>query len=288
MVHETEYWLIPGKVKIFAQRWQPFSEVKGIICLVHGLGEHGSRYEEWAYRFTEHGYVIYSVDLPGHGHSPGKRGHGKYETMIEAVKTLVMNAREAHPGVPLVLYGHSMGGNLVLNYASRPNAKIDGLISTSPWLELVHKPGPFKVLLAKIARFFYPALVMPTGLEAKHMSSNHDEVDKYGKDPLIHDKISAGLFLEIEKAAGIIVKSIYKINVPFLCMHGSEDQVTSPASSQNFVQNTSNLTTLKIWEGKYHELHKEDNKEEVFAFIIKWLNSIFKTKSKKVLENGYF
>jgi len=287
MVHETEYWLISGKVKIFAQRWQPFSEVKGIICLVHGLGEHGSRYEEWAYRFTEHGYVIYSIDLPGHGHSAGKRGHGKYETLIDTVKTMVMKAREAYPGRPLVLYGHSMGGNLVLNYASRPNAEIDGLISTSPWLELVHRPGPLKIMLAKIVRFFYPAFVMPTGLEATQMSSNHDEVDKYKKDPLVHDKISAALFLEIEKASGIIMKSIYKINVPFLLMHGSEDKVTSPEASKDFVRNTSNLTTFKVWEGKYHELHKEDNKDEVFELVLSWLNGILKTKHEKVLENGY-
>lgn len=250
----------------------PGEDIRAVVVFVHGLGEHIQRYEYWSDLFMKERIAFTGVDLPGHGRSGGKRGHIKnYRLLDEMITILLDSCRKTFPGIPVYLYGHSLGGGIVLNYLVRNNPRIKGAIVTSPWLRLSFEPPRSKMVLASIMKNLLPGLVQPSGLNVSHISHDQEIVEKYKADPLVHDKISVSLFDGAMKAARYSLDNAAKLKVPLLLLHGSEDQITSPEGSREFASKSAG-TELKIWEGGYHELHNEPFKDEVFKFILKWIN----------------
>lgn len=290
MVHNEYWWKAKDKTKIYGQCWCPDTDPVAIINLIHGLGEHSSRYEQWASRFVDEGYAVVSIDFRGHGRSGGKKGHSPNYNKLMGDITLLKNKSAAlFPGLPVVLYGHSLGGNLAINYVMRnKSGKYSALIVTSPWLKLTRMPPKIQLFAAKIIDRIFPSMTQSNGLSPVHLTHDENVVDAYRNDPLVHNRISVHLFLEVNNAAKYALKSIYKINLPFLLMHGSKDKITSHQASQNFVENTSKKTTFKLWEGMFHELHNETEKDKVFHFIHHWLDEVMQEKSAKMSNNGYF
>ena len=123
----------PDGTKFHLRTWEPAAAPAGLaIALVHGLGEHSGRYVELVAHLTQHGYPVIAMDLRDHGRSTGKRGHAPtYEALMDDIELLLGAARERFPGVRLVLYGHSFGGNLVINYVLRRRPDLAGLIAMS-------------------------------------------------------------------------------------------------------------------------------------------------------------
>lgn len=274
MKHHQYDWYSKDGRKLFGQAWQP--EVVGnvTIMMVHGLGEHSGRYERWAGLFVENGYNFIAVDLRGHGNSEGKRGHAKsLDKLLDDVDILIRETEKIFPDSKKVLYGHSMGGNLALNHVIIRNHPLDALIVTSPWLSLTNPPNQFVIQLAEFLKKFFPGLLLSDGLNADDISHDPEVIRKYEKDPLVHNRISLKLFSEVYKAGYFALRNVYKINSPFLIMHGTQDQITDPKSSENYVLNTNHNTHLKLWEGQYHELHNELIYKDVFNFILDWLKS---------------
>ncbi|HPC99065.1 MAG TPA: lysophospholipase [Bacteroidales bacterium] len=250
----------------------PGSQVKAFILLVHGIGDHTGRYVEWAARFTREDIGFLAVDLPGHGKSDGKRGViSSYDLTDEMINQLIAEYRKTYPGIPLFIYGHSLGGNIVLSYLLRTRPDVKGAVVTSPWLKLTFEPSPARVFLAKIMKSVFPSFVQPTALNTAHLSHDKEVVKKYTEDPLVHDKISAGLFHSAVSASGYVLSNISQLNVPLLLMHGTDDLITSPEGSREIAAKSDKIT-LRLWEGGYHELHNEPFRDEVFDYILKWIN----------------
>jgi len=131
---------------LFAQSWQPKNQTKAVVCLVHGMGEHSGRYTYLVDRLIQTGYTVLTFDLRGHGRSPGQRGHTpSYEALLQDISSLLEVANERFPQRPSFLYGHSLGGNLVLNYVLRRQTQLKGVIATDPWLRLAFEPPRFKI-----------------------------------------------------------------------------------------------------------------------------------------------
>ena len=123
--------------KLFAWYLKPTRSPRAVICLCHGWGEHSLRYLHWAERFVWQEYAFLSWDHYGHGQSMGKRGHiPSYKVYMEEVNLAINKANEIYPGIPVVLYGHSMGGNIAINFALREINPFRLLIATSHWLRL--------------------------------------------------------------------------------------------------------------------------------------------------------
>lgn len=251
----------------------PGEDLRAVVILVHGLGEHIQRYSEWAGMFNGERIGFAGVDLPGHGRSEGKRGHiGSYAQFNEIADILVTECRKTFPGVPIFLYGHSMGGTIVLNYLLSRHQKLKGAIVTSPWLRLSFEPDKTKMKLAAVLKHIFPGLIQSSGLVAEHISRDKEVVEKYKNDPYNHEKISVSMFHGTMSAAAYSLENASKISVPLLIMHGSDDQICSPGGSCEFVSKAKNAE-LKIWEGGYHELHNEPFKKDVFAYLMKWINT---------------
>lgn len=247
---------------------------KALILLVHGLGEHIGRYESWAARFNERGVTLHGFDLPGHGHSGGKRGViTSPEKVYDTIDIITRNLATEFPGVPLFLYGHSLGGGLVLNYIIRRRPAVRGTIITSPWIILAVTPSRPKALLASIGRKLMPGMTQPSGLMSEYLSRDPEVVKAYNADPLVHTHISAGLYGWMTDAATETLRRAGEISMPILLAHGRDDQITSPSGSVQ-VAEAAPQATLKLWDGGYHELHNDLLKEDHFEFITEWIDTL--------------
>lgn len=251
----------------------PGENARAMIILVHGLGEHIQRYSHWVEMFNNEGIGVLGVDMPGHGRSPGRRGHiSGYALIREMIDILVNTAKQTFPDIPLYIYGHSLGGGLVLSYLVRANPRISGAIVTSPWLKLSFEPPRAKLFLASMLNHILPGVIQSSGLNADYLSHDPEVVRRYKEDPLVHGKISVSLFNIAVKSAKYTLEKSSDLKVRTLLLHGSDDMIVSPEGSREFASKTMK-TDLKIFEGGYHELHNEPFKLEVFDYILKWIGN---------------
>ena len=251
---------------------QPVENPKAVICLVHGMGEHIGRFAHVAAFFAERGMATLGFDQRGHGKSGGKRGHTpSYELLQESVAQLVKTAAGKYPGVPLVLYGHSMGGNLVLNYAIRNGSGIRAVVGSSPYLRLAFVPPKWKVTLANVVGSLLPGLQQPTGLDTAMLSHDPAVKKAYENDPLVHDKITVSYYLSIEEAGPWAIQHAAELKVPALVFHGTGDQITSHEGTREFAQNSQGKAELKLWEGLYHETNNEPEYRQVLGYVADWI-----------------
>lgn len=247
---------------------------KAVILLVHGLGEYSGRYSPWAARFNVNGIIIRAFDLPGHGRSGGSRGViPSLEKVYETIDLMLAGLAGEYPGVPLFLYGHSLGGGIVLNYLVRHSPAVQGAIATSPWVYLTETPPKAKVILAKLMKRLMPGLTQPSGLKTEYLSREPGVAGRYNDDPLVHGLISVGLYSAVTDAGAETVSRASEISVPLLLAHGRDDMLTSPAGSVR-VAEAAPKATLKLWDGGYHELHNDILRDDHFDFIIEWLDTL--------------
>ena len=257
---------------IYGQIFQPLIP-KGVVVLVHGLGEHAGRYNANVIPSLIHtGFAIITFDNFGHGKSGGKRGHcPSYVALLDLLETMIDKAIEQFSDLPLFLYGHSMGGNLVLNYAlRREENRIKGIVATSPYLRLAFKPPQWKMILGKLLLYIWPSLTMPSGLDPKGISRIAEEVKSYSADPLVHDKVSPMFSFPIMEAGEWAIENASRLKIDTLLLHGTADAIIDFHGTEEFHRN-SNKTTLKLFEGGFHELHHDRCKKEMLTTIQNWL-----------------
>lgn len=274
MTHEEFYWFTFDGLKIFAQLWKPDSEVKAVFCLIHGLGEHSSRYRELPFKLTNSGYAFLGYDQRGHGKSEGRRGHTpSYEALLSDISKMIEEVYKRFPNKKIFLYGHSMGGNLVINYAIRNKLKkISGVIVTGPWLKLSRPFSPVVNFIAEVLNKVYPAFRTFHGIKSFDPSGNKAKNSGIEKDELLHPWISARTYVSIREAGKWALKHAAGFDLPILILHGGSDKVTSAESSKQFVLKVKSESSLIIFDEFSHELHNEPRREEIFSAIIEWLN----------------
>jgi len=274
-VPETEF-NIPYREgqSFFASEWSPDGEPKGVIVLIHGLSDHAGRFRHVGSFFAASGYTMIIIDLRGHGKSFGKRGHfPSFNRIMDDLGLFLAEAQRRHPTLPLVLYGHSMGGNLVLNYLIRNQPPVAGAVVTSPWLRLNFKPPVYKLILATLVNKLFPSMTQPDGIIPSYLSHDEEVGRKYIADPLVHHRISVRTYLEISLAGEYALKHADRVRCPLLLMHGTDDPLTSFSASSEFSEKVIAEHTFKAWEGLFHELHNEFEKEAVLGFIKEWIDS---------------
>lgn len=267
-------WTSFDGLKMYAKGWTPEKEPKAVICLIHGLGEHIGRYEHIGAAFVEAGYALLGFDHRGHGRSSGSRGHTpSYDALMDDMASFIQQARERYPGKPCFLYGHSMGGNLVMNFSLRRKPDLGGVIATDPLLKLAFAPPAIKVALGRFMNNIAPGFTQASGLETKALSRDPKVVDAYINDPLVHDKISARLFLGLLDGGQYAFDHASEFPLPMLLMHGTADRLTSAEASRQFGAAAPKFVTTELWEGWFHEIHNELEKEKVLAKMIAWLDA---------------
>ncbi|WP_417445244.1 lysophospholipase [Joostella sp.] len=258
--------------RLFGQYWHG-EKMKAAVVLVHGMGEHSGRYTGSVIpELVDAGYVVFSYDHFGHGHSEGKRGHcPSYKAVLDSVDAIITEKNDRFPELPTFLYGHSMGGNVVLNYVMRRKPTLQGVIASSPFLRMAFDPPAWKMSAGKVCYYMLPFITMPSGIKAKYISRDESEIEKYKDDPLVHDRVSPNFTIPFIKWGEWVLNNPKELEIPLLLFHGSGDHITSHWASKAFAKQ-SNLITFKLYKGGYHELHNDLDREDVFETIVDWLD----------------
>ena len=255
------------------QGWEPDDGTKAVVCLVHGLGEHSERYRHVAEAFNRAGYAVVAFDLRGHGRSPGRRGHApNYAALMSDIAAFLNEAGARYPDLPRFLYGHSLGASLAIHYVLKHKPTLAGVIASAPLFRLALKPPAWKTSLLNLLHALHVNLSIASGLEQEALSRDFHEVRLYQNDPLVHDRITPALAVAMLHEGEWNLKHAANFPRPLLLMHGESDRITSVEASVEFAARIEHRCTLKIWDGLYHELHNEPEKEQVFAYVLEWMN----------------
>ncbi len=262
------------RLKLHGQGWEPDAGAKAAVCLVHGLGEHSGRYGHVGEAFNRAGYALISCDLRGHGRSDGPRGHApNYSALMSGIAGLLDTAATRYAACPRFLYGHSLGGNLVLHYALRQRPDLAGIIATAPLFRTASKPPAWKLAMLRAMCQLRPSLSTSSGLEVTALSRDKKVVWAYRNDPLAHGRVSARLAVDMLRNGKWNLEHATEFTLPLLLMHGDADRITSAKATREFSARTNARCTLKIWNGLYHELHNEPERNRVLDYILDWLDS---------------
>ncbi len=274
MSYNTSTRQTKENTELFQQIWQPDGDIKAVICLIHGLGEHSSRYKHVAEYYQSKGYVVAAFDLRGHGKSQGQRGHyASLEMVLDDIKVFIESTITQFPGKPVFLYGHSLGGVMVLNYSIKIKNNLTGVIATSPGLATGDKVAPWKLSLGKLLYSILPTFSMANGLDVENISREKEVVSKYKTDPLVHDQITARFGLDFLNAGMWASEHAKELKLPLLLMYGTGDHIVSGETVRAFAASAPNVT-FREWDGFFHELHNEPEKAKVFEFTDQWMQSL--------------
>lgn len=274
-IHES-IEVLPAPIKVYFVQYLPAVSPKGLIILVHGLGEHVRRYDEQMNYFNQHGFVVLSADLVGHGRTEGRRGlWSSMEENYNIIDLMFKKASTSFPGLPVYLYGHSMGGNIAARYSCLKRPSINGLILTGPAIKTPKDLPRFLVNVVMNAPAWIKKIVLSNGLDLKSLCTDEAIVKKYTSDPLVHDRISVGAGATIFDNAYELLSQEWQAPFPVLLMHGGKDRITLPSGTEALKQKWKGQIELKIWPEMLHEIHNEKSKKEVWDYILGWINKSY-------------
>lgn len=261
---------------LFAQSWLPDERPQAVMGIVHGLGDHSGRYQAMARWLVQKGIGVVSYDQLGHGRTGGDMPH--FETLVRDIEVLIDHLHRFK--APRFLYGQSLGGGLVTYVALKQRAQLEGVIAASPLLKTTQEPPAWKIAIGKSLGKFWPTLTLPTDLNPAHLTHDPVEADNYRTDPLIRRRVSAALGISMLEAGRWSMGQAKKLSVPMLMMHGTEDAITCSRASAAFAAAASHCCEWKAWQGLYHDLHHELDREDVFDFVVRWIRQRSQTETK--------
>ncbi len=265
---------------IYFQAWLPEEKTKAALLMVHGLGEHSGRYMNVVNRFVPLGYSVFGLDHMGHGKSEGRRAHvERFTDFTETLGIFSTMVKERNPATPVFIVGHSMGGLITALYLLDHSDEFSGAVISAPSIIPSVKVSGFTVLMGKILSVLFPK----TGilkLDATAISRDPEVVKAYVEDPLVFNgKISARLAAEMVNTMERLAVKANQITLPLLIVQGTEDKLVDPSGARLLHERAGAADkTIKTYEGLYHELFNEPEREEVLNDVGEWLEAHIKSK----------
>ncbi len=275
-----------GGLKIFARTWAAGATPRGVVVIVHGFNSHSGQYTWVAEQLAAAGLAVYALDHRGRGRSEGERFYvEKVEDYVEDLATFVQTAKSENPGLPVFMLGHSAGGVISCVYALDRQAQLAGLICESFAYEL---PVPDLVLSFLKGLSHVTPHTQVFKLNNRDFSRDPKVVESMNNDPLIKDESQPTQTAAAMIRADERLKEEFSlIKLPLLILHGSEDKATKPSGSRHFHEQAgSSDKTLKIYEGHYHDLLNDTDKEVVMADIRQWIDQRLPPKTRPVSERA--
>jgi len=267
------------ELELYYQSWQPEGVARAVLAIVHGLGEHGGRYMNIVNYLVPKGYAIYTLDHRGHGRSPGLRAFvNSWSEYIEDVGKFCQLIAEQQPAIPFFLMGHSMGGNITLNYilhypTSHHPDGVKAVIASAPAVGKLDEP-PVLAFISRLLSGILPKLSVATGLDATAVSRDTAVVQAYQNDPLVHGKGTPRFATEFAASADWAMAHAAEFKPPLLLIHGEADRLVNVQASRDFFARVPhNDKKLIIYEGGYHESHNDLEHERVVGDIESWLEA---------------
>ncbi|HBE66590.1 MAG TPA: hypothetical protein DDW52_00440 [Planctomycetaceae bacterium] len=248
--------------QLYVHSWRPDSDLTssglsataqlGHIAIVHGLGEHGGRYDSLARRFCQRGFSVHAFDQQGHGQSRQPRGLiESYESMLDDISHFLKWVGKQ--GAPVFLFGHSMGGNLVLNHALRVSDGYQAVVSSSPMIRAQRAPGRVAEWLLRWWSRMRPRATMTSNVVPERLMNNPAEIAAFEADTLFHSTLSLKLGAALIDSGRWALKHANELSVPLLLSHGDTDVLTCPQASQQFAETSSKYCEFHLWPDFLHD-----------------------------------
>lgn len=278
MKHEEGSFKDAREKNIYYQFWLPDGDVRAVIMVVHGLGEHSGRYMNVVNRFVEKGFAIYGLDHEGHGKSEGGREFvNKIEDFTETLYTYFQMIQNWQTDKPIFILGHSMGGLISSLFLLDHQDELKGAILSGPAVKIPDNISGLTIFLGKVFSTILPKLGL-IGLDVEGISRDPKVVEAYVNDPLVFKgKTPARLAAELLKGMQRVEQEAPSIILPMIILQGGEDRLVDPAgASMLFEKIASSEKTLKVYDGYYHEVYNEPEKEQVLDDVEAWLEKILK------------
>lgn len=272
---QTNTLITSDSAKLFFKRFLPEGQPpRALLCIVHGVGEHIDRYARMAEFYNNHGFVVFGIDNRGHGRTqaPGGVGHAAPRSLVlDDVALELRTMKKEYPDLPVFLYGHSLGGNIVLSYRLLRGSLVDAYVVTSPWLILANPLSKPQELGGRLLAKLRPATPIETGLDASGISTVHDEVEQYRRDPLVHGKISVLTAIESIDLAKDILAKAGEVRSPILLIHGDQDPICSVEGSRLLAKNSGSWLRYVEFPGVRHEVHNDTSREQLYETVLAFL-----------------
>jgi alpha-beta hydrolase superfamily lysophospholipase len=269
----SERWFTgAGGARLFERAWLPHGAAKARIVLVHGYAEHAGRYEYVGETLASAGYEVHAFDLRGHGRSEGDRALVRsFDAYLDDLGIFLSRVTADATPMPTFLLGHSMGGAIVALHAIERTPDIRGLVLSGP--AITDRSGIAAWVMSTVGRIV-PRLPL-VKLDAAAVSRDPDVVRRYDGDPLVYrGRVKAGLLTAMLDAGRRVVRGAPSLDAPLLIVHGREDRLAPVAVSEAlFGAMTSSDKILKMYDGLFHEVFNEPERDDVLADVIRWLDA---------------
>lgn len=263
-----------GGLNIFTRSWRPSTgKPRAVVVIVPGFNSHSGQYFWVADQFVAQGLAVYALDLRGRGKSDGERYYvDQFADYVSDVATFITQTKAKEPGLPVFLLGHSAGGVVSCIFTLEHQAELTGLICESFAHEV---PAPDFALAALKGLSHIAPHAHVLKLNNEDFSRDPKVVEAMNNDPLIANETQpTKTVAEMVRADERLKKEFPQITLPVLIMHGTLDKATKPSGSQRFYDMAGSTDkTLKLYEGHYHDLLNDIDKEVVMADIQQWIDN---------------
>jgi long-chain acyl-CoA synthetase len=258
---------------LYYQSWQPEGISHAIVVLVHGLGTHSGVFQNVVDYLVPQGYEVYALDLRGHGRSDGQRGYiNSWQEFREDLHLLLQQIRSQRACCSYILWGHSLGGTIALDYILHYPENIHGAIVTAPALSKVNISA-FKLSLGRLFSNLLPHFSLKLGIPHEKTARTPAEQLAYEQDPLRHEYGTARLATEFSATVESIYSHASELKIPLLVMHGRADRVTLPEGSRAFFQRVIFPDKEhREYPDSYHDLYVDAHARKVFTDLEIWLD----------------
>ena len=269
----------PDGVRLYARAFEA-DDPRAVLCVAHGLGEHGDRYQRFAEVMNRSGITVYVHDHRGHGRNvtqKSQRGIARMRDLERDMVTMIELAIK-ETGLPVFQFGHSLGGLIGLFTTLNAKPPVVGAIITSPWLRLVNPPPKalFDVVGA-MAGVLNPISIQ-NGIPASALSHDAAVCAAYDVDPLNHDRIGLGLAGDANRAAQWVLDNPQQLKVPLLLCHGAKDPICSVEGSRAFAAKAVGVRYVEF-PNAFHEIHNEpEDCERLFETELQFIGDVLAGK----------
>ena len=265
MSSTTSQMMANDGLGLLIRHWEA-DDPRARLLLVHGLGEHSGRYEHVGAFLTGRGYSITALDLRGHGASGGDRVD--LESFAEYLDDVELVFGDMGSDLPVIMYGHSMGGLIAASYGMSNRPQPDLFVLSAPALQ-AEVPAALR-LASKVLSKVRPSLRLANSIKGAQLSRDPEVGKKYFADPLVETKATARFGAALLGQMGAIRDDYSRLTRPTLVIHGADDELVPPHASAPLA--ALDNVERKLFAGLRHETHNEPEQNDVLAFVADWLD----------------
>jgi alpha-beta hydrolase superfamily lysophospholipase len=266
---------------IDAIEYRPENDIKVVMVVHHGFGENAGRYKNFSEYFTKSGVACLAMDARGHGKMDvDDRKRTKlygiapsYNVLLQDVDTVTQYVVKRHPNIPLVLYGHSMGGNIAVNYLLKydKNPYIAAILET-PWLRLAIPMSPIITLIARVFGKLSPSVAVVNKIDVNALTRDAVTAKEIESDPYYHNRLSMRLFVGLTDGGEYAINNASHLKTPILLLAAGNDTIVSSEAISELNENAGNVTKLLSYKDALHSIHNDIIKGECLNDMLNFVN----------------